>query len=551
MLSSPLLQVSALVFLTFLSGPVQTQPVSYEPAAFCVPLPLPDRRTVRAGNGAELQGALDRAEAGDTILLEAGATFHPVTPDGSFLLRRRPIPAGSWVTIRSADKAFDTDGSLPPWKRVDKANANLMPKVRAAGSAPAVRTEAGARGYRLVGLDIGPDAAVASLSNLVELGTGREAAVDAEPSDIVIDRCYLHGNDSGNFRRGVAMNGARLAVIGSHLENFHDANGDSQAIAGWNGPGPFSIVDNFLEAASENVMFGGADPSIVDLVPADIEIRRNLMTKRQTWRSAGVPVKNAFELKNARRVLVDGNTFEHVWPSGQDGTAIVLKSVNQDGGCPWCVTEYVTFSNNIVRDAANGVMINAAEVGARGSRQPMPLNHVRLQNVLFQQIGGKLLRVMGGASDVAITHVTSLANPAGILDPRDSSDRNPGLIFQDNIVERKLYGIGTGADEGIPTLTRNFSPFTYSNNVLVNTSRDTDQAISDEALKARYPGATMIEPAWTALGFRDGSYQITSNRYRTGDGRPGIDIEALKRAQETGGAACGPSPIAAGPLRRP
>ena len=92
MLSSPLLQVSALVFLTFLSGPVQTQPVSYEPAAFCVPLPLPDRRTVRAGNGAELQGALDRAEAGDTILLEAGATFHPVTPDGSFLLRRRPHP---------------------------------------------------------------------------------------------------------------------------------------------------------------------------------------------------------------------------------------------------------------------------------------------------------------------------------------------------------------------------------------------------------------------------------------------------------------------------
>lgn len=30
---------------------------------------------------------------------------------------------------------------------------------------------------------------------------------------------------------------------------------------------------NFLEAASENVMFGGADPQIPGLVPADIEIR--------------------------------------------------------------------------------------------------------------------------------------------------------------------------------------------------------------------------------------------------------------------------------------
>jgi hypothetical protein len=306
------------------------------------------------------------------------------------------------------------------------------------------------------------------------------------------------------------MNGARLAVVDSYLENFHDANGDSQAIAGWNGPGPFQIVNNFLEAASENVMFGGADPAIPDLVPADIEIRRNLMTKRQTWKASGVPVKNAFELKNARRVIVDGNTFEHVWPSGQDGTAIVLKSVNQDGHCAWCVTEYVTFSNNIVTDAANGVMINAAEVGAKGLQQPVALNHVGLQNVLFQGIGGKLLRIMGGAADVTIAHVTSLGNPNGILDPRDASDRNPGLVFQDNIVERKLYGIGAGGDEGVTTLTRNFAPFTYRNNVLVNTSRGTDQAISDEALKARYPGATTIAPAWTALGFSEG--EITRMR---------------------------------------
>ena len=138
------------------------------------------------------------------------------------------------------------------------------------------------------------------------------------------------------------------------------------------------------------------------------------------------------------RVLVDGNTFEHVWPSGQDGTAIVLKSVNQDGRCAWCVTEYVTFSNNVVKDAANGVMINAAEVGATGLRQPMPINHVRLENVLFQDIGGKLLRVMGGASDVAITHITSLANPGGILDPRDPSDRKPRVNRVIEIGQQRL-----------------------------------------------------------------------------------------------------------------
>ena len=149
--------------------------------------------------------------------------------------------------------------------------------------------------------------------------------------------------------------------------------------------GPFKIVNNFLEAASENIMFGGGDPAVDGLVPSDIEIRRNLSTKRLSWKSSGVPAKNAFELKNARRVLVDGNMFEHVWTSGQNGTAIVLKSANQDGRCTWCVTEYVTFSNNIVRDAGSGMAINAAETGAKGMPLPRAANHIRVSNVLFRE----------------------------------------------------------------------------------------------------------------------------------------------------------------------
>ena len=541
---------AAIAILLLQHSSIAGQDDRYDVAAFCTSELPSERGQVKVSSGAELQNALDHAAEGDVIMLAAGATFHP--PAGaSFVLRRRPLRAASWITVRSAAAAFDAAGTLPPSRRVDKANADLMPKLRSSG-APVITTEAGAHGYRLVGLDVGPDAGVWRLSTLVALGSGRDSSIETEPYDIVIDRCYIHGNEGGNTRRGVAMNGVRLAVIDSYLENFHDPDGDSQAIAGWNGPGPFQIVNNFLEAASENVMFGGGDPAIPDLVPADIEIRRNLMTKRQTWKTAGVPVKNAFELKNARRVMVDGNTFEHVWPSGQDGTAIVLKSVNQDGRCAWCVTEYVTFRNNIVRDAASGVMINAAEVGAKGLRQPVALNHVRLQNVLFEGIGGKLFRIMGGASDVAITHVTSLGNPDGILDPRDASDRNPRLVFQDNIVERKRYGIGAGGDEGVTTLTRNFSPFTYSNNVLVNTSRGTDQAISDEALKLRYPDATTIAPTWTALGFTDGEYRLGAvSRHRTGDRHPGVDADALKRAQDASGTTCGSKPKSASPPSRP
>jgi hypothetical protein len=154
-----------------------------------------------------------------------------------------------------------------------------MPQIRAtAANAAAIRAEAGASGYRLIGLDIGIDPGISQLTNLVELGSGSETTFAAQPSEIVIDRCYLHGNDAGNFRRGVLMNGARLAVIESHVANFHDANTDSQAVGGANGPGPFKIVNNFLEATGENIMFGGSDPAIAGLVPSDIEVRRNLST---------------------------------------------------------------------------------------------------------------------------------------------------------------------------------------------------------------------------------------------------------------------------------
>src|SRR4029450_2191655 len=140
------------------------------------------------------------------------------------------------------------------------------------------------------------------------------------------------------------------------------------------------------------------------------------------------------------------------------------------------------------RGAAHGLLINAAESGARGLPLPERANHIRIQNVLFRDIGGatwgggKLFRVFGGGSNVEIRHGTSTGNSPGILDPRSPSDLNPNLIFKYNIVERQYYGIGAGGDEGITTVTRNFAPYVYNQNVLVNTSRTTDQAITDAGL---------------------------------------------------------------------
>jgi hypothetical protein len=509
----------------------------YGIATICLPAVSAGGTPIAVASGDELQAALDRAMAGDTIVLAAGATFQ--SPAGGFTLRNRQLKAGQWITIRSSSAAFDAGGAVPAGVRVTPAAADALALVRATRpNVPAIKSEPGARGYRLIGLDVGAADGIDD-TNLIEFGDGTDKDVATEPSDIVIDRCVVHGNDAGRYRRGVALNGARLAVVDSYFANFHDGNTDSQAIAGWNGPGPFKIVNNYLEAASENIMFGGGDPAVANLVPSDIEVRRNLSTKRLAWRSAGVAVKNAFELKNARRVLVSGNVFENVWASGQDGTAILLKSVNQDGRCTWCVTEYVLFTGNIVRAAAHGLIVNAVETGAAGQPLPVPANHIRIENDLFDGIGaspfngGKLFRIFGGVDHVEITHVTSMSNPTGILDPKNPSDRNPNLTFSYNIVERSLFGIGAGGDEGIPTLTRNFAPFVYNQNVLVNTSGTTDQSINDSTLKSRYPPVTFVAPGWPSVGLASGTLSSGSPYYRAGtDGKDlGADMSAIAAAQ--------------------
>ena len=184
-----------------------------------------------------------------------------------------------------------------------------MPKlVSASGSV--IVADPGAHHFRLVGLEIAPTSGT-FLRSLVDLGS-EAADLAAVPHDIVIDRCYLHGDPRRGARRGVALNSRHTAIVDSYFADFKEVGADSQAIAGWNGPGPFRIANNYLEAAGENVMFGGADPKIAELVPADIEIVGNHFAKPLRWKAVDPQfegtawtVKNLFELKNARRVLVE------------------------------------------------------------------------------------------------------------------------------------------------------------------------------------------------------------------------------------------------------
>jgi hypothetical protein len=280
-----------------------------------------------------------------------------------------------------------------------------MPKIDTPNRAPAIRTAAAAHHYRFVGIEVTARGATRSTgpysdNNVVYLESGGgQTSPSQVPTEIIFDRCYIHGTPTGSVRRGIAMNGARMAAVDPYLSDFHEVGADSQAISGWNGPGPFKIVNNHLEGEGGNLMFGGADPSIPDLIPSDIEIRGNHFFKPLSWKIghptyAGTPwsVKNLFELKNARRVLAEGNLLEHNWQHDQNGFAILFTVRNQDGGARWSTVEDVTFRKLLSGDRCRGRL--------RGplARQlpPWPCQSVQERRNRRQGPGGGDRRARGG-----------------------------------------------------------------------------------------------------------------------------------------------------------
>src|SRR5262249_34154162 len=149
-------------------------------------------------------------------------------------------------------------------------HSEAMPKLVAAKDW-VVTAEPRAHHYRFLGIEFHP-APGTFLHNLVLAGDGSQTAEEMLPHDIVFDRCYFHGDPKKGARRGIALNGREVTITGSYFSDFKEVGAQSQAIGGWNGPGPFHITNNYLEAAGENVLFGGSDPAIPALVPSDIEI---------------------------------------------------------------------------------------------------------------------------------------------------------------------------------------------------------------------------------------------------------------------------------------
>jgi hypothetical protein len=504
---------------------------------------------VRAGE--DLQRVLDLAQPGDVIYLQAGATF-----SGNYVLN---VKAGTgYITLRSST----ADSLLPPaTTRITPAYANLLPKLQSPNSAPSLRTAAGAHHWRLLFLEFGPNNL--GFSEILRLGDGslEQSQLSQVPYEIVVDRVYIHGHPLYGQKRGIAMNARSVTIKNSWISDIKAVGMDTQAIAGWNGPGPLLIENNYLEAAGENVLLGGADPAIQGLITEDVVVRYNYVAHPMSWAdpiipaprrvtsaattgtlasgtyayrivarravgngsvgrsrgtdavfavsggvrlswdpvpdaedyvvygrragvfdrywvvttptftdtggagTAGAPpsnlgdvwqVKNLFELKNARRVLVENNVFENNWRAAQPGYAILFTVRNQDGACTWCVVSDVRFEYNVVRNVTGGISI----LGKDSPNVSAQSHTITIKHNLFERVttalGGTGWFLLIGVEprDVVIDHNTIDHDGTAVVYAYSSLKPTPipGFQFTNNAARHNEYGIN-GAETSTGTLT--------------------------------------------------------------------------------------------------
>jgi hypothetical protein len=223
-----------------------------------------------------------------------------------------------------------------------------------------------------------PNMQSAATPNTIALKPQTTAAATA--SDIYFDRGYFHEDvpDTGPTTTSNAIsnmftiNCSSCAISNSYFDGIIRSGATNVAAEGHvisvaNSPGPLAFVHNWMEGSSSSIFFGGNNtPTIPGIVSAsDVEIRRNRFTYPKSWLGIAVPTgasmvrKNAFEVKNGVRILVDGNIFENVDSSGgQNGPIVVINQRSCSAGI--ACDDYLasisnfTFSNNIGRHACTG-----------------------------------------------------------------------------------------------------------------------------------------------------------------------------------------------------
>lgn len=394
------------------------------------------------------------AVPGDTIILTAGASY-----EGPFILPNLSNPNNLLITIQSSQLSL-----LPDGQRVKPSDYSYMPKVISPGlGAAALKTAPRASHYKILGIEFTfPDADNLTVDsvvvyNLILLGDPDYTSEADLPNDLTLDRCYVHGQPTRPSQRGIGLHTKETWITNSYISDIHWDQGEAQGISGYNGKGPYHIINNYVEASGQNIFFGGRPPNIQGVMADGVEVRRNYLYKPLSWHPSPTgycsgslwKIKSLFELKSAKNVIVDGNIMENNW--GCEGYGAINLTVRNDspGGQnknSWATIQNVTISNNIIRHVNFGINI----LGLDDYGQPSVQGHgLIISNNLFEDISHTLgdnssarwIRI-NSMNDVMLSHNT-VFDAYGIvaISGQANGAQLSGFVMKDNIATRGGYGI--------------------------------------------------------------------------------------------------------------
>ena len=551
-------------------GPAQLPATYMQSALANTPTPGTTIPVVAGGN---LQTALTNANCGDTIELAAGATF-----SGQFMLPAKPCDDQHWITIRTSapDSSLPPEGtrmtpcysgvpSLPGRPAFNCSNPqNLLAKVvftQTAGSGP-FQLASGANHYRFLGLEISRAAGTGMIGQLISVSSGTA-------DHIIVDRVWMHGSPQDDTMVGFGMNRITYAaMVDSYATDFHCTSvtggcTDAHVISGGTSStsdGVYRITGNFLEASGENILFGGGAATTT---PADIEIRQNHFFKPMTWKSgqpgfvggpSGNPfiVKNLLELKNAQRVLVEGNIFENSWGGfSQSGYAILLTPKNQamsatSNVCPICAVMDVTIRFNTISHVGAGISL--ADVlsdngGAALAGQRYSIHDVTIDDVSVSKYtgSGTLLMVFSGwpassMNNVTVNHITGFPDPSARIMDLGNANSNPRMYafaMTNSILGQAQYpiwstgGLTNCAFPNVPltSLTACFTSYSFTSNAIIATST-VNYPPSKWPTGNYFPSNASAVQFVNFNGGNGGDYHLTSGSPYSNAGTDGKDLGA-------------------------
>ena len=371
----------------------------------------------------------------------------------------------------------------------------------------------GRRGYyRLIGLEIATTWSLTSQAywQLVCMGRHDDCSADVKteaslPHHVIFDRVYVHGTPTGNARRGILANAAWVALVDSYISDIHEVGADTQAFGAWNGTGPYLIRNNYLEAGAENIMLGGADASIPNLVASDVTVIHNTFYKPDSWNQNHPSygriqwsIKNLFDEECAARTALRQRLRQLLGYQGdQSGYAIQLTPRNQSGGNPWSVVQDVTIKDNVFRNVGAGINLLASDYEFPSQLQA----RVQIWNNLMYNVRGQFVpgtgaavQALSGPNDVSVRHNTT-DTPVAILHMDGTNKTGLRLEWVDNLHNHGSYGFfGTNYGVGNPAIAQYLpNAPTITNNVM---------AAGDPSWYSNYPG-NFFPANLAAVGFQD------------------------------------------------